>query len=390
MNHKTKILFVITKSEAGGAQRFLYELATRLDPKKYEIEAAAGGSSSGENGLFEKLSEQKIKIGKISGFSNSAGVKNILAFFEILKTIKKSDPDIVYLISSEAGFIGSIAAAFYRFIFRKKTKIIYRIGGWAFKEPRNFLIKKIYLLAEKISSPFKDIIIVNSEFDRNIALKNKIASPEKIKVIYNGIDFGEMKFLPRETARKLLFRSISPVSRPLIGAIANLYKNKGLEYLVAAAKKIKESGKNWDFIVIGNGPEKSKIEKLIKTGGLENNFFLTGAVPDAYKYLKAFDLFVLPSVKEGQPWAILEAMAAAKPIVATNIAGIPEMIENGKSGLLVEPADPVALANAIERIMTHPSLAKECAAAALEDVKSKFGIKEMIEKNEELFKVRDF
>jgi len=113
--------------------------------------------------------------------------------------------------------------------------------------------------------------------------------------------------------------------------------------------------------------------------------FLTGFISDAFECLKAFDLFVLPSVKEGQPWTILEAMAAEVPIVATNIAGIPEMIENEKSGLLVEPADPDALANTIKKILTHPSLAQECVKNAYLAVKTKFGIDKMIRKNEELF-----
>ena len=96
-------------------------------------------------------------------------------------------------------------------------------------------------------------------------------------------------------------------------------------------------------------------------------------------------MFVLPSVKEGQPWVILEAMTAGVPIVATNIAGVSEMIENEKSGLLVEPADPEALSSAIEKILTHPSLAQECVKNALTAVKEKFGTSEMVRKNEKLF-----
>ena len=139
------------------------------------------------------------------------------------------------------------------------------------------------------------------------------------------------------------------------------------------------------LIVIGEGHEREKLENLIKNLGLENNMFLIGSIPDAYQYLKAFDLFVLPSIKEGQPWTILEAMAAETPIVATNIAGIPETIENEKSGLLVEPADPEALANAIEKMLTHPSLAQHCTCNALAIVRKKFSLEEMIRKNEKLF-----
>ncbi|MBI2635341.1 MAG: glycosyltransferase [Parcubacteria group bacterium] len=401
-----KLLFIITKSEMGGAQRFLYELTTHLDVQKYDILVAAGGHGE----LLEKLAaapkegarsdsetrreprpdssgrEKNIKTAKIRNFSNIFGIKNILAFAEIFGLIRKFKPDILYLLSSEAGFSGSIAGNFYRMLFwQGKPKIIYRIGGWAFKEPRNIIFKKLYLWAEKISAPFKDIIIVNSEFDRQLAIKNKIAKPEKIITIYNSLNVDELKFFSRDKARQFLFRQTHPTTESLIGTVANFYKNKGLEFLVLAAKKLKDEKIDRHFMIIGDGPERQKIEKLIQKNELENMFYLAGSIPDAYKYLKAFDLFVLPSVKEGQPWAILEAMAAEIPIVATNIAGIAEMIENEKSGLLVEPADSDALAAAIEKILTHPSLAQECVKNTSTIVKEKFGIEEMLRKNEELF-----
>ncbi|MCX6813425.1 MAG: glycosyltransferase family 4 protein [Candidatus Azambacteria bacterium] len=170
-----------------------------------------------------------------------------------------------------------------------------------------------------------------------------------------------------------------------MGTVANFYRNKGLKYLILAAQKLKNKGLDWQFVIIGEGPERSKIENLIKKNNLENNVFLTGFIPDASECLKTFNLFVLSSVKEGQPWVILEAMAAGVPIVATNIAGIPEMIENEKSGLLVEPADPEALSLAIEKMLTHPSLAQECVKNASATLKNDFNVRMMVEKNESLF-----
>ena len=387
INTMKKILFIITKSEMGGAQRFLYELVTHLDAQMYVILVAAG--RNGE--LFEKLFKKDIKTARIRNFSNIPGIKNFLAFIEIFNLLRKFRPDILYLLSSEAGFIGSLAGSFYSLLFwRENLKIIYRIGGWAFKEPHNIFIKKIYLWSEKFSSVLKDIIIVNSEFDRQLAIKNKITKPNKITTIYNGISLNEIKFFLTEEAKKfinskILYSKFYILNSILIGTIANLYKNKGLEFLVKTMSVIKGQMSNVTLMIIGDGPERKNLEKLIKKYKLKNNVFLLGAIPDAYKYLKALDLFVLPSIKEGQPWVILEAMAAEVPIVATNIAGIQEMIENGKSGLLVEPADPAALANAIEKMLAHPSLAQECIKNASIVVKEKFNITEMMEKNEKLF-----
>jgi len=388
MKYKKKILFIITKSEMGGAQHFLYEFITRLDPLGYECSVAAGNGKNNE--LFEKLHQKSIEIISIKNFSNAPGLKNFLAFFETFNLIRKFKPDILYLLSSEAGFIGAIAGKLYRLLFwRKNPKIIYRIGGWAFKEPRNIFIKKIYLWAEKLSAPFKDIIITNSEFDKRLAIKNKIAKPDKIITIYNGLDVDNLKFLSEKEAKIFIESKIQNTkykiqNTTLIGTIANLYKNKGLEYLILAIAKVMYHNK-FNFVIIGDGPEKERLKNLIKKYNLEDEIFLAGFIPDAYNYLKAFDLFVLPSVKEGQPWTILEAMAAEIPIVATNIAGIPEMIENEKSGLLVEPADPDALADAIEKMLAHPSLTQECVKNAALEVRSQFSAENMVRKNEELF-----
>ena len=386
----------------GGAQRFLYEFITRLNSLEYEILVAAGlPAQAGGNGqLIEKLREKEIEVVSIKNFSNTPGLKNFLAFFETFNFIRKFKPDILYLLSSEAGFIGAIAGKLYRLLFwRKNPKIIYRIGGWAFKEPRNIFIKKIYLWAEKLSTPFKDVIITNSEFDRHLAIKNKIAKPEKIIKIYNGLDIDNLKFLSKEEAGKFIESKIPACAKVstdrqttnyqlqttnLAVTIANFYKNKGLKFLILAIARISNDHK-FNFVIIGDGPEKENLKNLIENHRLENKITLTGYIPDACRYLKAFDLFVLPSVKEGQPWTILEAMAAQTPIVATNIAGIPETIENEKSGLLIEPADPEALAGAIEKMLTHPSLAQECVKNALITVKEKFGIEEMVKRNEELF-----
>ena len=375
----------------GGAQRFLYEFITHLNPQNYQFMVAAGGNGR----LIEKLREKGIEVASIKNFSNAPGLKNFLAFFETFNLIKKSKPDILYLLSSEAGFVGAIAGKLYRLLFwRENPKIIYRIGGWAFKEPRNIFIKKIYLWTEKLSAPFKDIIITNSEFDKRLATKNKIAKPDKIITIYNGLDADNLKFLSEKEAKifiesKIQNSKFKIQNSILVGTIANLYKNKGLDYIILAAARIKEKLSTLTstptFIIIGGGVEKKNLETLIKKYELENQVFLIGVIPDAYECLKAFDLFVLPSVKEGQPWVILEAMTAGVPIVATNIAGVSEMIENEKSGLLVEPADPEALSSAIEKILTHPSLAQECVKNALTAVKEKFGTSEMVRKNEKLF-----
>lgn len=388
---RKRILFIITKAEWGGAQRFLFELATHLDKDSFEITVTAG--EKGE--LLDKLNNKGFKTLILKHLSNRFGFNSFAAIFEIFALVRKTKPDILYLSSSTAGFVGAFSGWLARLagIIRGRTgtpKIIYRIGGWAFKEPRGKFAKLVFLWAEKISAPLKNIIIVNSEFDRQLAIKNKIAGPKKIITIYNGLDLDNLNFLPKEKAGLQFFESAGlsfPKTQYLIGTIANLYKNKGLEYLIKAIAILRDSSKIKDvrLIIIGEGEERHRLENKICYYRLTDSIFLIGQIPDAYKYLKMFDLFVLPSVKEGQPWSVLEAMAAEVPIVAANIAGVAEMIENEVSGLLVEPADSAALAQAIAKMLIHPSLAQTCAQNAKIRQKESFGIDKMIRENISLF-----
>jgi len=227
---------------------------------------------------------------------------------------------------------------------------------------------------QKDSAHWKDIIIVNSEYDRKLAIDKEIASEEKIIKIYNGIDPTKLTFLSREDARKAIAPSIkypSPakatVARQvlsinntiLIGTVTNLYATKGIEYLIAAAHNlylILNTRYLVRFVVIGEGPERKKLESLIKKYNLGDKFFLLGRIPKASKYLKAFDVFVLPSVKEGMPWVLLDAMAAKVPIIATNTGAIPEILEDEKEGLLVPTKNSSTLAKKIAVLIQDQDL----------------------------------
>ena len=214
--------------------------------------------------------------------------------------------------------------------------------------------------------------------------------PEKIVKIHNGINAEKLEFFSREEARKKLSEK-SPTfdiqqSTFVIGAIANFYKTKGLEYLIKAAHLLNTKYKLQDtsYVIIGDGKQRKKLESLIKKNKLENQVFLLGKIPDAYKFLRAFDIFVLPSLKEGLPWVILEAMASETPILATKVGALPEMIENEKQGILIEPKNSQELAEKISWLLSHRTEAEDMTLKAEEKVKKEFSIKEMLDKTKRL------
>jgi len=399
-----KILFIVTQSEFGGAQRYIFEVATHLDPEKYEILVAAGGGS-GE--LFEKIKSQKHAPyrNEVSGAGSKVKIfplKHLkrtpfpicLAIKEIYDLLRKEKPDALFLCSTTAGLLGSIASFFYKLKTKNyQLKTIYRIGGWAFRDPRPFWQNKFLLWAEKLTAPLKDKIIVNSETDREIAIKYKICPTEKIVKIYNGIDVEKIEFLSKEGAKILLLEKTrrnfggERVSASfIVGTVANFYKTKGLPYLIEAAKILTKTYnlKPITYLIIGEGKERKKLVLLIKKYNLENRIFLLGRIPDAYRYLKAFDAFVLPSLKEGFPWIILEAMAAEVPILATNVGAIPEIIEDNVDGFLIEPKNPQIIAGKISWMLEHPKESQEMGIRARKKIEKEYPLQKMIEETEKV------
>ena len=388
---KRKILFVITQSELGGAMRFIYEFTSRLPREKFTIMVVTG--QEGDTTIINQLHQHGIATGILPQLRrDSSPRQDLKALWALRKLIRGFQPDILFLNSSKAGFIGSLACRF-PFCLKSRSnqpvRVIYRIGGWTFNDPWPNWKKRLWFWLEKISARWKDIIIVNNEHDFRQAIERKIQPRQKIILIYNGIDLKKLQFLSRDEARLKLFEPIAKAAgkifqaKLVIGTIANFYPTKGITYLLDAISQLADySAIAW--ILIGTGPEQTALKQKIQDLKLESRVFMLGQVPDAPRFLLAFDAFVLPSVKEALPWTILEAMAAKKAIVATRVGGVPELIKSDYNGLLVPPADPTALAQALEKVITHDHLRQALGGQAHQTVLNNFTVEKMVERVKEL------
>ena len=376
-NLKKRVLFVITQSEPGGAQRFVLNLLTHLDKDQYEAMVAIGNTGNGN--LFRALHAEGIPTHRLLHLVRDISIKEDLkAVSELRKLIKEYRPTTVFLNSSKAGFVGALAARCPTKL--KNTKIVYRIGGWSFNDPGTRWQKWSWKVLEWVSAKWKDVIIVNNQHDFDRAIKLRIKPRKKLVLVYNGIETYKLDLMSRDEARTKLE---IPADKYVVGTIANLYPAKGLEYFIRTAYHFQNQD-DLVFFVIGDGKERPALEALIKDLGLERKVFLVGQLTDAFKYLSAFDIFILSSVKEGFPWVLIEAMAAKLPIVATRVGAVPEIIEDGKNGLIVEPGDPEAMAWKIKEIMDSSPLQKELGIQAHQTVLFKFSLDKMVQQIEDL------
>ncbi len=381
-----KILFVVTQSELGGAQRYILEIASRLNKEEYQVKVAAGRQGGGH--LFDELDKIGIRSFALHHMERVPSLPQIfLSIRELTALFRAEKPDVVFLCSTTAGLLGSAAVFFLR---NRSFKIIYRIGGWSFLDPRPPFQKKALIWLEKITAPLKDIIIVNSERDRETSLKYKICPAERIAVVYNGIDAANLNFLPRQQAREFLSQKLPQLkiteNTLLAGCIANFYKTKGLSYLVRAFRLLDAETKaeNLKLVIIGQGPEKNEILSLIAESCLQDKIFLAEHIPDAYRLLCAFDFYVLPSLKEGFPWVILEAASSQIPVIATKVGALPEIMENKKHGLLVEPGDISSLAGALSWMASNKKEARIMASHLYNNITENFSSGRMIRATEKI------
>jgi glycosyltransferase involved in cell wall biosynthesis len=378
-----KIIFIITKGDVGGAQKYVADLNNNLDRSKFSVEILTGGKG-GVRWLSNAFRPYFL-------FFN-----DWLALFELKKVLKSKNPDVIHLNSSKAGVIGAIAAK----LASKKIKVVFTAHGWVFN-PQNhnsWLRKNFYIFLHKFAGKFQDVIINVSEYDRQLALKNKIAPPAKLITIHNGVGIKNLKFLEKDSAQKALLEIIncSPagllseargtkevkleVNGPWIGSIGRLVKEKDYGTLIRAATY---TNKNILFFIIGGGDQRFASEKLIRKHRLENRFFLFGKIKDAYQYLKAFDVFVLSSIKEGLPYTLIEAMSSGVPVIATKTGGIPEILSD--RGYLVPPRRPELLAQTIEKALSDQKKSQSLSQKAREYAREHLSLEVMVEKTEKVY-----
>ncbi len=382
---KKRILFVITLSELGGAQRFLSNLISHLNRDVYEFLVAVGSSGNGD--FLRVLRAEGIPHQTLRFLEREPTLSDIKAVFEIRNLIKNYRPDVLFLNSSKAGFIGSLAVKFPTRI--NALKVIYRIGGWSFNDPWPRWKNWLWITLERLSAKWKDIIIVNNQHDLDQAKKLKIRPRMQMVLVHNGIEVYKLDLLqPGEARTKLLekaakYYGTNIPAKNIIGTIANFYPTKGLEYLIGAADYFNNND-DVVFFIIGDGELRPELEKMIQEKGLGEKVFLLGRIPDAYRFLPAFDVFVLPSVKEGFPWALIEAMSAKLPVIATDVGAVPEIIDDHKNGMLVKPKDPAGLAHKIKEILANDRIKNELGIQAHQTVLFKFELDKMVKKIEEL------
>ncbi len=233
------------------------------------------------------------------------------------------------------------------------------------------------LFVDRALKSADDLLIAECEASRGYLLKRLGYAPDKVITIYNGVDVANWPVSKADRAQKRLELKLAP-GDALIGCVGRLDAQKGHGTLIDAMAKIK-GRLPARCAIIGGGPRRAALEAQVRRRGLQDHVRLLGERDDVISWLSAFDVFALPSFWEGLPNALLEAMALGVPPVASDVDGVPEVVDDGKSGLLVPPKDSAALAQALATLAGDAALRARLGAAAQKAVAERFGLLRMIE-----------
>ncbi len=320
---------------------------------------------------------------------------------EIGKEIEEAGIEVISLNKLKHRFDPTIVKDLYRIIKKRDIKIVRthqyhanlygRLGAWLAKAPCIIAsVHNVYTRDRKLHrrminrflSRVSDKVVAVSETVKHDILKYDGLSEDKVTVIYNGIDTARFSHINGNIIRKELK---VPFDVPIIGTIGRLTFQKGIKYLIEAVSLVKKRFSKIILIIVGDGPIKDELQNYANTLDLNENVIFTGFRRDIPALLAAMDIFVLPSLWEGLPNALIEAMASGKPVIATDILPIREIMNSEKVGILIPPQNSNAIADSIEFLFHNKDLAETMGNNARERAFSDFNIQTTVNRYTKLF-----
>lgn len=366
-----RILYGITKSNFGGAQRYVYDLATKASKKGNTVAVLAGGRGT----LTDKLDTAGIEVISLERLGRDISVfDDAQSFFKVMNILSKYKPQVFHINSSKMGGIGGLAAR-----IMQVPKIIFTAHGWAFNEDRPQLQKLVIKFLHWITILLSHKTICVSEKTYNDIAKWPFIK-RKLAVVRNGIE--TFNSLSRSEARKILIPEYKDSF--IVGTIAELHHVKGLDVLLHAWSEFEERSHS-KLVIVGSGDERNNLEELAELLGISDSVIFTGFVDNAKSYLKAFDIFVLPSRSEGLPYVVLEAGVAGLPVIASRVGGIPEIIDDEENGLLVPAGSDEWLERALNRLAKDENLRKKLGMNLKSTIEKKYSVDIMVRQTLHLY-----
>lgn len=368
-----KVLLVVTTT-IGGTGLHTYYLARGLNPAVFDVTVAFGPGYP----LDKEFQKLPLKVRIVSMARRLSPLVNLRGLFQLWRLMRAEKFALVCCQCSIAGAVGRIAAR-----IAGVPCTVFIVSNYASHPFQSVLKRRIYNWLERMLDRLTDRDVAVTESMKAEGIETGILRAHKTTVIYNGMDLVNVD---RREVRQDLLKEFGLQGRsPIIGTVGRLEFQKGVDYFLKAAARVLAQVPDVRFLVVGDGPLRGSLEELAEQLGIRHAVVFAGWQEDPVAFMAEMDMMCVTSRWEPFGYVLIEAMALKKPVVATRVGGIPEVVQDECTGILVTPQDPEAIANGILRLLQNPELAKRFGEAGRRRVEQRFAVAQMIEQYERLF-----
>lgn len=377
---RIRVLRIIARLNVGGPAIHVALLHERLDSHRYHSVVVAGTEEAAEGNYLDLHERPLANLVRLPGLGREIrGASDLMTLVALVRIMRRYQPTIVHTHTAKAGTLGRVAAwlcrapvvvhtfhghIFHGYFSRAKTRLFIRIERW---------------LARRSSC-----LVAVSDRVRQDILALGIGEEERFRTIPLGFDLDP--FLDAERHRGALKSELHlPDDVPLVGIVARLVPIKAHEIFLEAAVRLVAERPSVQFVIVGDGERREELEALAGQLGVARSVHFLGWRADLARVYADLDVVALTSRNEGSPVALIEAMAAARPVVATSVGGVPDVVSDDETGILVPPAEAPALAKAILRVLGDPALGVRLGEAARESVRRRYSADRLIRDIDELY-----
>jgi sugar transferase (PEP-CTERM/EpsH1 system associated) len=366
MASRINVLLFITELNVGGAERIVEQLATRLSPDRYNVKVAC---------LYDpEAIGTKIRAAGIPVINlDMRGKWDLRAPYRLFRLLRRENIQILHAHLFHANLLAATLGKLARIPIIITTRHSVEIGGPG-REWLNRLVK-----------PLHDVAVMVSRQVHKTERHRSGVKADKIVEIPGGVHVDTFAQVDRKSIERLRHKWDLGTKVAIVGTVGRFAEPKGYSYLLEAMVELRNQNANIRALLVGDGPLRPAMEEKAEALGLSDTVVFTGIRRDVPEILALLDVFVLPSLWEGLPIALLEAMAAGLPVVATRVGGVPEVVVDGATGLLVPPRAPEALSKAILKLLQDPDLRQKMGQAGQERVREYFSVERMVEETEALY-----
>src|SRR5579872_2073198 len=369
---RRKVFFLLDSLNVGGTETQAVELATRLDSDRYDVTL---GCLRARGPLLEKLAGTTVCVREFYPKGGFDSVHGMYQMFRLAMFLHRGGFQIVHTHDLYANLLGIPAAVIARVpVIISSQRDLAHLD--LYKTRRRVWLRRLQNLSTAV--------LTNANAVRDAVLSENHFAPQKVRVIHNGVDMERFRNESRD--RGWLAAGGANENERWIVLVGNMQSDvKGHPWLIGAAGAITREFPEVRFILVGDGAERKNFERHVTELGLERNFLFLGRRDDVPRVLACCDIAVLPSKAEGLPNAVLEYLAVGLPSVASRVGGNAEIVQDGKTGLLVPPEDSSALGEALLRLLRDPGLAANLGKNGREYVASEFSFQRMIQNTDQLY-----